>query len=319
MSHIIMARTTLIVSLCALGLATATTSASIIADYDPLRHDRFIGGGPAAPAGNVPNPGFLLGGEDLTGVGVGQFGGTLISPRHVLAAAHFGSGTSTYSFVNAAGNRVDIAGSFETILTTSGTPSDVTIITLSRDITPADLLTPFSIAIGEATDIDLANIEVFGYGQENRVGRNIVDGGTIPGTTTNIPPILTASFAGGSSPTIVAAYDFDTTQNGGTNGVGGDEIGLTGGDSGHALLTFVQNGDLALVGAHFGIATNGGTPSLDLNYISLSSVAAGYRTQIESVVNGAGHDVSFVQIPEPATLSLLAFAPVALLRRRRVA
>ncbi|MEM7808408.1 MAG: hypothetical protein AAF561_09880 [Planctomycetota bacterium] len=289
-------------------LATAPASAALFADYQASRHDRFLSDGVSA------NPDFLLEGVDLSGVGVGRNGGVLISDRHVLVANHFKG--SSYSFVGVNGQQVSISPQSHTRLDTevsSGTflPSDLSIATLSRAITPADGLTPLPLFDGSADDI--AGEMVHLYEQNDRLGRNIVEGGIISTTTGTIdlPPVgLFGNLT--SNATWAIGYDFDLL-----HGVTDDEIGLVGGDSGHAALHIDDSGLVSVVGTHYAIVTsNGALPRDDGDrYISLSSFVTPYRSQIDAII-GDGGATSFAAIPEPTT-GLVPFVGAMLLARRR--
>ena len=307
-------------------LAAAPASAALFADFDPTLNDRFLVRSGAA--GNVENPDSLLGSFDLTGLGVQSRGGVLISDRHLLAAGHFSGNTTSYTFVNALGNEVTRGTSVRRLAqqlvtnddgTTTMADSDLAIITLSAPLAAADLVTPLPVAIpATAPDAfnDFDGILAYAYDQNDRIGSNLVDGGFLPGTTTTLDPVTIAAFDGGVFPTVTTVTDFDTPQNSGTNGVGGSEFGLVGGDSGHASLAVI-NGELAALGTHYGIAFAGDGPALNDNYLSLSSLAGAYADQIQAAVDAdGGVGLRFVAVPEP-TLGALALLPLALLARRR--
>ena len=114
--------------------------------------------------------------------------------------------------------------------------------------------------------------------------------------------------------TVTTAYDFDSYVNGGTGGVGDDEIGLSSGDSGHASLIEVS-GQLAVLGTHFAISTD--TPGLTVHYSSYSSLARDYLSQIETIVEFDGQTLTTLLVPEPASALLLVGATGVLLLRRR--
>jgi hypothetical protein len=324
----------------------AAASAALLAVYNPAKHDRFL-------SGNIANPDFLLAGVDLTGVGVGTNGGVLISDQHVLVADHYKGGS--YSFVNAAGQTVTIGVDQHTRLTTDvrtsqprlaprvddrgndqlrvdlqpissatfsepepqtvALGSDVSIATLSRPITAADGLTPIKLTTLLPGELQFETI--WAYDQNNRMGRNVLDGGSIstPNGVVGTTGVVLAG--GGNAATWAIAYDFDTTINGGTGGVGGDEIGLVGGDSGHAALHVTDDGDVTVVGVHYAVVTSTGTlpPSADESYLSLSSYVLPYRDQIDAILNPP---LASPAIPEPAAVSLLA-TTLVLLRRRQQA
>ena len=320
----------------ALAAAASPVAAGVFADYDPARHNRFVGGS-AQAAGNVENPTFLLGEYDLTGVGVGNVGGVLISDRHVLAATHF---PGSHAFVGADGNRRSFGAARRNSLTTTFTEngqsvtraSDIQIVLLDDDANPdtpfagldLDLYSP--VPILEATPDQIDGGVLFAYDQDDRAGRNLITGGRIVEgeQSQDVPGSLLIADGDGNLPTVVTAYDFDTNSNGGDRPVGnGDEIGLVGGDSGHASLFVTPDGTLSLLGSHYGVSeiVDPSTPTEDVpNYISFSSFAGIdlYLPQIRQIIQDDGASASFstVLVPEPAAATLLLLPAAALLRRR---
>ena len=322
-----------------LALSAAPAGAALIAGYNSDRHDR-------------DGADFLLDGYDLTGVGVGSRGGILISDRHVLAATHF-RGT-TYSFQAADGTivsrNVSTNRTLQTLLPAddpdapgSLADSDLTLVTLASPIDALTGVTPLSIAsVGDpaSASAELDGAEVFIYDQNNRVGRNLIDGGSLivdpnddpdqgPFRVTAGPVELSrerlTDNPGPSNPgrgTYAIVYDYDLDTNGGVDGLGIDEIGLVGGDSGHAGL-LVINGQVVAVGPHHAILDGDAMLPVDTDqpYLSLTTLAGleMYRSQISSFVAAdGGLGLSYVAVPEPASLLALAgVGGLTLLRRRR--
>jgi len=268
------------------GFGASNAEAGIFEDYQPTRHDRFVGGG-VASSGNETSQSYLLRDFDVTAIGVGTNGGVLISDRHVLAANHFRGGS--YSFVGNDGVRRDFAvDRFDTTVT-PGAPSasDVVIATLS---TPVDLagfgINPLPIARSPLARLN--NREIFVYDQDHRVGTNRIDGGRFGGSQL-VPGVFDIADANGNQRTFVTAYDFDGSANNGTNGTGQDEAGVIAGDSGHPTLVVTPVGELAVLGTHFAVDRDNPTPAD--NHVSLSSIASVYFDQIESIVQSGGGGV----------------------------
>ena len=305
----------------ALVLAPAAADAAVFAQRNPATQDRFLSGT------TTPNPTFILNGlPNLSGVAVDQSGpgatpprgATLIAPNYYLTAAHFT--TQNPEFLGSDGVVRSYATAETFTLTTTFTDaegvtrtrdSDVRIGRLATSPT-ADGVATLPIAVG--TFDDLANRSVFAVGQDNVAGTNVVQR-NLTGLASDPDPGSTFT------PTFVAGFDFDTPSNGGVGGTRGDEIGLTPGDSSNAQL-ITLNGELALIGAHFGIDApqdSSGNFDFSANYASFSSFASRYVSQIEGVVGGTGQSIRTVAVPEPASLSLLAATGLSLLRRRRVA
>ncbi len=277
-------------------LWAAPAEAALFSAYNAAIHERFS-------SGTTSNPTFLLNGFDLSGVAFDTTPGTidargaaLISQQHVLGAWHFRP--STVNFVGTDGVVRSYAVESWTRLTTGGINSDVAIGRLASEVTNVN---PLPIAIG--ADSAFIGHELYAFGQSNQAGRNIIDAiGTL---YLNGDP--------SDNPTVVTAYDFDNPSNGGTGGVGDDEIGLVGGDSGYQSL-IVSDGQLALLGAHFAVSE---TPNYEVNYTSFSSFARDYVDQINTIVTGDGQSLSFVVVPEPASMAIFAGAAGLLLARRR--
>lgn len=292
---------TLVAAVClaATPITPATpASAGVIDTYTPAVHDRFVGGEVMA-SGNVVNPSFLLADYDVSALGVSNNGGVLISDRHVLVANHFRSGS--YAFVGADGVRRAYSVSGHTRLNTDnvGGPSGLSDIAIATLSTPINLsvagLVPMPLARSSLENLE--GRELFAYDQRDRVGRNVIDGGrTANGQT--LPGTLLVTDQNGNLPTYVTAFDFDTASNGGTGGLGRGEIGLIGGDSGHASMIVTPHGQLALLGAHFSVDRENPQPSE--NYLSFSSIVAPYLDQVVSLVTAdGGLDFSTALIAQP--------------------
>ena len=159
------------------------------------------------------------------------------------------------------------------------------------------------LAIGP--DSAFVGSELYAFAQANKAGRNLIDAiGTV---YINDPT---------KYPTVVTAYDFDSYVNSGTGGVGDDEIGLVGGDSGHITL-ISYGGELGVLGANFAIDASTANPPLTEYYSSYSSFARDYLSQIEFIVEEDGQTLTTLFIPEPASAMLLLGAAGVLLLRRR--
>jgi hypothetical protein len=279
-----------------------SAQAGVIVGYNPFdpashaRYDRFTGGFPTAPVANT-SPTFLGAGLDLSGVGwiasAPNFAVTMISPQHFLAAAHVGTG-SAVQFVGAGGVVHTYSVASSTRLTTtfgsSTLPSDILIGTLSAPIPTADGVTSYAIAgltEGAVTGLPLlAYGQNAGYATSPHLGTNVADGTALE------------SFDGfNTEATRVIYYDFTPEVNG--------EIYLIGGDSGGPLFTLI-NGQLALIGGHYGVSN----PTLNPNAgdISASTFAPAYLDELNRVTGG---QIRVLAVPEPSTLAVgLALAGV---------
>ncbi len=310
-----------------LALAATTASAGVFADFDADRNSRFIGG-------NANSSGeFLLAGYDLSGLATSNNGGILISDRHVLTAAHRPSGA--YTFVGSDGVSRTYRAARNTVVQTlvdgSLRDSDILIATLDDDNNAgngegtggvSEFIAPMPLL--QATAADLNGRIQFVFDQNERVGRNRIVSRIIAEGETEESDLLVVMDDSGNRPTFATAYDFDTTANGGQGGLGGDEIGLVAGDSGHGSLFINDDGVLALLGSHYGVSelVDANTPVDEIpNYFSFSSLAGvdQYLPQITGIIagDGAADSFSVVLVPEPTGLALLLAPAAALLRRRR--
>lgn len=297
-----------VLALLAASVTIASTSSAAIFDtFDSTRHNRFS-------SGTMPNPTFLLDEADLSGLG-GR--AALISPRHFITAAHTIGSLAipfTATFRGSDGTERSYTSTVAQDLTTTfindmgvitTAPSDVRVFTLSPGDIVAPEITPIAIALGSPGDF--IGRELFALGQNNQAGRNVIDA------------VGVATFDNESRPTVNTVFSFDTASNGGTGGLGGDEIGLISGDSGFQSL-IVVNGEVALLGAHFGIS-DPASAGLRNQYDSFSSLLSPYFDQLNAIVTADGQSlrtVSVVAIPEPATaLALIPITAWICIRRRR--
>ena len=191
-----------------------------------------------------------------------------------------------------------------TPLVAGGTKSsDFRITRLSQAI-PDSEVSPLSLVDGIAADIIGHEIVAFAAG--NVAGRNIVD------------DVVRVSNNSQTIETFAIQFDFDTPANGGSGGLGDDEIGLVGGDSSHATLIDI-GGQQAIVGLNFGIDLSGGQdPANGDLYNSFSSLVVPYLDQIDAITMTDGFTASRVTvtaIPEP-TYGMFAILAIAFLCRR---
>ncbi|MEM1211942.1 MAG: PEP-CTERM sorting domain-containing protein [Planctomycetota bacterium] len=286
--------------------------------FDPTRHERFLGD-------DSNNPDFLLAGFDLSGIakrGNAGSGAVLITPQHFITADHFlptaVNGSVTFRGTDGTDRSYTVTG-YDQLITNVNTlsgpvvgGSDLTIGTLAAPIDPlTDFINPLPIAF--AFDInDFVGLEVFTFGNGDLAGRNVI-------SSVNL-----STFAGGDRPSLTFSTLYETVENSGgddigplTDGLGPDEAGLQGGDSGNAALTVID-GELAVLGSHFGISLGGPFDDFD-QYSSTSSLFSPYILQVFDVVQDEGQffDVAFVPIPEPSTAAVLLLGlSLAAVRRR---
>ena len=282
-----------LVVIAVVAALTPAAGAAFFAAYSSQRHDRFT-------AGTTPNPNFLLSGYDLSGVAFDSAsnvqGTVLISPQHVIGAWHYRPGT--IDFLGTDGIVRNYGVTWQRLMT-DGSGSDVAIGRLTTAILPADNINPLPLAIGP--DSAFVGHELYAFAAGNRAGRNLID--------------FVGLIDGDPNPTFVTAYDFDSYTNGGSGGVGDDEIGLAGGDSGHASL-MVVDGVLGVLGTHYAVSE---APGQDVYYSSFSSLGRDYLLQIQDILDDDGYTLATLTVPEPAGVLIFGGLAMLLIRRRSVA
>lgn len=277
--------------------------AGVISGYDPASpashqtYDRFASGFPAAPVANSSSA-FVAAGIDLSGVGWlasdPKFAVTLISPRHIVGAAHVGFPGNQVQFVNA-------AGAVKTYTVTSSAPigsSDLLLGTLSESPLPtSEGMRYFGVA--DVTAAQAVGLPILVYGQ-NPTYTNPVTNSNSPHLGTNvIDDVILAN----TTRTIRYFY---------TDGVPG-EMYLIGGDSGGPV--FVRaHGDLALVGVNYAVSDNPAPPNP--GSFSVSTFVPEYVGGLNAAMLGTGFQVTVVPVPEPAGLLAVALGAAVGMARR---
>jgi hypothetical protein len=275
----------------ALLFATAAPAAAgVIAGYDPAVHDRFTSGFPTEP---VPNSSslFLGSGVDLSGIGwradAPQFAVTLISPQHVIGAAHVGFGSGQVQFVNAAGQVMTYTVTGTTRISTAGTGlnSDLLLGTLSAPVPEADGIRYFGVA--DVTTATAVGLPMLAYGQNPAYS-------TSPHLGTNvIDTVGLASFDDfQTEATWVMVFDWTPDTPG--------EIYLIPGDSGGPAFVRAADGDFALIGVHYGVSRV--TTDPQPGDFSASTFLPEYIDGLNAAMAGTGFQVTLVPVPEPAGL-----------------
>lgn len=281
---------------CSSLLISGNVTAAIFAGYDSARHDRFL-------PGDIPNPGFLIDESQLSGLALDR--GVLITPQHFITASH--TVVPTISFRGTDGVvRTYNSDSSQSLLTAvigeGNVASDIRIHRIAAPVDPS--IIPLPVAIGAMPNF--VGHEVLIYDQNGRAGRNVVAG------------VQQVEFGNGNSDTETIFFSFDTDANGGTGGLGGDEIRLVGGDSGHAALISV-NGQIGIIGAHMGIAFVEEAGSAGLHF-GFSTLLSPYESQLNTIVGADGYSISSLAVtavPEPSSLTILTILSGCVLCRRR--
>ncbi len=274
-------------------------SAAIISGPDPQRHGRFLSDGET-------NPNFLIDQSQLSGVALQR--AVLITPRHYVTAAHASPTEVTFRGTDGIERTYQSASAQDLTTSVPGQPSafsDIRLHTLTSDVDPSIVPVPIVVR-----DLDaLIGRTFFAMDAQMRAGRNVIDA------------IDVVEFDNGSRDSWTIRFSYDTDTNGGTGGLGGDEIGLLSGDSGNAALIEID-GQIGLIGTHMGIDVPAGSNAgAGDRYDSFSTLVGAYEDQLSSLVSAQGYSLrtlSITAVPEPATVGfLLAVSATVSLRRRR--
>ncbi|OYP35435.1 hypothetical protein [Rhodopirellula sp. MGV] len=281
------------------GFCSANCIGGIIDGFDVARHARFLEDGTA-------NPDFFLDETQLSGVAHQR--AALISPRHYVTANHVS--TTSATFVGLDGIERTYTASSSQRLTTfvdgeGDIPSDIRVYRLDQEVDPA--IMPLPIVVGEASDF--IGQELIAFEQHQWAGRNTIDALGI------------VEFTSGSSDTVAVQYSFDTATNGGSGGLGQDEIGLLSGDSGGTALMSV-GGRYGVLGTHMGIdVPEGSNAAAGDRYDTFSTLLAGYEGQLSSILAADGYSLQTLRvtaIPEPSAFAgCMLLSTVIVLRRHK--
>ncbi|WP_149496072.1 PEP-CTERM sorting domain-containing protein [Roseiconus lacunae] len=272
--------------------------AGIIAGFDSSRHSRFQSDG-------SNNSEFFLDHTQLTGVARQR--AVLISPRHYISADHVSVSSATFIGLDGV-ERTYTASSSQTLLTNvpeeGWVGSDIRVYRLDEEVDAS--IRPLPIIVGSAEAI--IGRELIAFDQNEYAGRNVID------------DLGIVEFSSGSGDSVAIQFSYDTATNGGSGGLGADEIGLLSGDSGGTALMSVD-GDYGVIGAHMGIdVPTGSSASAGDRYDSFSTVLAAYQGQLSGILASDGYQLMTLQvtaIPEPSVAAALGFGVMAITYRRR--
>lgn len=290
-------------TLAALVLAPAA-HALLVDGYAFTVNERFSSGADSSSAVANTSSSFLGASLDLSGIGwegTTPFAVTMISPQYFITAAHIAPGVgSSVSFLNENGVvKTYTVGSVTSVQQSAGVNTDLVVGKLSAPISASDAITYYpTLQLGSLDAY--ANLPLFVYGANGRVGQNNIDG--------LFPDFDMLPFGGGDgtadSTLLVTEFDAGNPY----------ETQAQIGDSGNPSFVVVGN-TLALVGVHS--AVNGNPPP----QLTLDSFVPAYAVQIANDLAAGGDSLTIVTaVPEPAEVATWlagAAGVVALVLRRR--
>ncbi|MEI6654366.1 MAG: hypothetical protein WCP45_06330 [Verrucomicrobiota bacterium] len=251
-----------------LGLA-ASAAAIEIRNYVAARHDRFT----EFPAASAWNATAWYPSHQFTGVGWArddtpycrQF--ALVSPLHLVCATHYQPLPGTVMrFLNSDGVTVDRSVALLTPITNElDQNTDLTLVTLSSPLLPADKVTPFPyLNLGDENEYLGTPLTVFGW--QTKVGKGVL----------SMFDDLTAN---GLPNTRLMGFAYPIASG------GQDDVYLEIGDSGSP--TFAMVGDTpALLGTHTAIDANATTR------FNFDTFVPHYIAQLNAAMAADGHQMT---------------------------
>lgn len=289
-------------------VATPPAVAAVFDQFDQDRHSRF--GAVASPPLNAfveANPNFLIDEGRISGVGLNQ--SVLITQRHYITADHASTSAPIFRGLDGIVRQYTTTGTGVQLTDTNGIGTDVRLYTLDAAIPVTEVR---AIPVFTGFGADVVGREIIVKGSSNRFGRNVID------------DVVRARFDNTATgrPTDVIEWTYNTTESG-TTGLGADEIGLVGGDSGSAVLLEL-NGTLGVIGANFGIVVpDGVTPSATSDtYLSYASFLSSYMSDIDAITMSEGGfraaRLTVTAVPEPSSIALLGIIGSGIIGRRRL-
>jgi len=255
--------------------------------YEQEKHFRFYEGS---------DKNFIGDPYDFSGVGLGNNSGsthwaTMVSDNYFISASHYHPVTGeTVTFYETN----DLTGTSYTYTVAGGTQIGSTDLWVGWFDTAVDTSIERYPILMLPDDNDYIGLELYIYGKEHRVGRNVLDEFQI--------------VSEGGSTGKTAFYDFDDND---LPSVGDDEAYLNYGDSGAASFA-VYNSNLAIIGVHWAITDY---PVIE-GASSIDTFVPEYYDQVNAVLASSGQSV--VAVPEPSLPGyLLVISGCLFLLRRR--
>jgi hypothetical protein len=243
-------------------LPASSCAAMIVREYLPAKHDRFYAGNDKAFVG-APN--------DYSGVGCTSTGkwATLVSDNGFISSVHLHpSAGETVTFWTSN----QFTGTSYTYLVTGGMQigkTDIWLGWFDKTVTVDRSIARYPVAV-LPTSNDYRHLVLLNYGASHRLGRNVLD--------------KTIMLQVGGSAGVAAIYDYGNHD---VPSIGGDETYLQVGDSG-APSFVVFNSRMALIGTHWGIASN---PLIE-GSVSIDAFIPEYFNEINKALSERGQSLN---------------------------
>jgi len=295
-------------------------SAAVFENFNPDRHVRALTGAISVGAELPVNANFLIDEREITGVGLNSV--ALITPQHFVTADHIVGDPNAPRIAQFRGSdgivRSYTAGTSQQVVRgTDGT--DIRIYTLDHPVPVEHGVRPLKIVTAES-QIQFQGRQIYVIGRRTLPGGDVAQVGG-----RNTVNVVTNATLSGTRPTRVVEWIYDSV--GDNGGIADDEIGLQGGDSGLPVL-MRAGGEIALIGANFGIQQNISPSDTVGLYRNYATALGFYEAEINAITqvpfgSGQGFSISTISvtaIPEPGTFalcSLLGGTAVVRSRRRR--
>lgn len=265
----------------------------------PARAEMIINGGRTYDEHNRQGAAFIGAGYDWTGVSVGKSEkATMISPSYFLTSNHQKKDPGqTVTFRNADGDTFAYTvDSYTSLLTATynGTTyySDLRLGKLTAPLDPTHGIAHYPVVpdgtvfVGE---------ETFMYGKYDYAGKSA-------------PSFLAFTLGGGSTGGVSVNLYYDDFPH---------AAYMQSGDSSGPSFV-IRNGELAVLGIHWGISNVTETPTYGVDY-NIDSYVPFYVDQLNARMSGDGEQVTLAfVIPEPTTFVMFMLAGILCLRRGRM-
>lgn len=261
-------------------LVGSFVSGEVIRNFQPARHNRFVN----FPSNLTLNPSFLHANRDLSAVGWQTVDTrrhfTLVSPKHIVGAAHFSAGVgSRVRFVNPAGQVREYRVVAQQAIQNDVSPptsSDLLLAELAEVIPASDGISPMPV-LNLPTEVSYLGQQIVVTGLNSRAGIGVINRFTDFGSD----PVTASA---GLSPTRTFDFVYRDPDFRGS----GDDARLEPGDSGSPSLVVTPNG-FALVGNHLSLLTS--STFFAETFTNFDTFVPNYLEQLDAAMESEGYHI----------------------------